>query len=64
MYKKNLHGTLLTLLNFILMIFGIKDKLIILIHNVFFSIAFCILPVQHKIAFVFQGHIFKHDLYC
>ncbi len=39
------------------MIFGIKEKSIILTHNVFLAIASNI-PVQHKTGFVLQGHIY------
>ncbi len=40
----------------ILMIFGIKEKLIILTHNVFLAIAINI-PQRLKTAFVLQGHV-------
>ncbi len=53
-FTKYLHGTL-SLLN-ILMILCIKEKCIILTHNVLLAIATNI-PVMLMAAFVLQGHI-------
>ncbi len=44
------------------MIFGIKEKSIILTHNVFLAIA-TIIPQQLKTSFVVQGHILVSLIY-